>query len=112
MKTKIFYKSLFFIIILFLIACNENILELNPLDAYSDAVLWTDPQLAETFINGIYFKMEVPNADNKYGTPVIVDELHRRDGGNQLNFNNSVITPDRIPGWGNELPMALLLNKD
>lgn len=104
MKTKIFYKSLFFIIILFLIACNENILELNPLDAYSDAVLWTDPQLAETFINGIYFKMEVPNADNKYGTPVIVDELHRRDGGNQLNFNNSVITPDRIPGWGNELP--------
>ena len=70
----------------------------------SDVAVWKDPILAETFVNGIYFKMEVPNGDNKYGTPNLVDELHRRDGTNQVNFNNCRITPDLIPGWGSEIP--------
>ncbi len=35
---------------------------------------------------------------------IYVDELHRRDGGSQLNFNNCKITPDQISGWRNELP--------
>ncbi len=104
MKNKIFYKSFFIITILFFIACNDDVLELQPLDSYSDAVVWTDPQLAETFINGIYFKMEIPNGDNKYGLPNLVDESHRRDGGAQLNFNNSIISPDLISGWRAELP--------
>jgi starch-binding outer membrane protein, SusD/RagB family len=102
-KIKIYFNSLLFVSIL-LTSCNKDILELQPLTAYSDVAVWSDPVLAETFINGIYFKMEIPNGDNKYGTPNLVDELHRRDGTNQVNFNNCKITPDLIPGWGAEIP--------
>ena len=104
MKTnnKQYFKSLLFVALL-ATACNNDFLELQPLEAYSDVAVWSDPILAETFVNGIYFKMEIPNGDMKYGTPNYVDELHRRDGGAQLNFNNSRITPDQM-NWRNELP--------
>ncbi len=101
-KIKQYFKLLLFVTFV-LTSCNKDILELQPLSAYSDVAVWKDPILAETFLNGIYFKMEIPNGDNKYGTPNYVDELHRRDGGSQLNFNNSKITPDQM-NWRNELP--------
>ena len=101
-KNKQYLKLLLFAAVI-LTSCNEDILELQPLNAYSDVAVWNDPILAETFVNGIYFKMEIPNGDMKYGTPNYVDELHRRDGGAQLNFNNSRITPDQM-NWRNELP--------
>jgi len=91
------------VVFILLTSCIKDILELQPLTAYSDVAVWNDPILAETFLNGIYFKMEIPNGDNKYGTPNYVDELHRRDGGSQLNFNNSKQTPDQMY-WRNELP--------
>lgn len=102
MKKNIYLKLLLFAAVI-LTSCNEEFLELQPLNAYSDVAVWSDPILAETFVNGIYFKMEIPNGDMKYGTPNYVDELHRRDGGSQLNFNNSRITPDQM-NWRNELP--------
>src|SRR5665648_996918 len=101
-KSYKYFKLLLFVFII-MTSCNKDILELQPLDAYSDVAVWSDPILAETFLNGIYFKMEIPNGDNKYGTPNYVDELHRRDGGSQLNFNNSKQTPDQMY-WRNELP--------
>jgi len=102
MKKNKQYFKLFLLGALVLASC-EDFLELQPLTAYSDVAVWSDPILAETFVNGIYFKMEIPNGDNKYGTPNYVDELHRRDGGSQLRFNNSQITPDQFY-WRNELP--------
>jgi hypothetical protein len=104
MEKIIRYFNLFLLVSFFLISCNKDVLELDPLSAYSDASVWKDPALVETFVNGIYFKMEIPNGDQKYGLPNLVDELHRRDGGNQLNFNNCKITADLIPGWGTDLP--------
>jgi starch-binding outer membrane protein, SusD/RagB family len=101
-KIKQYFNLLLFVTML-LTSCNKDNLDLQPLNAYSDVAVWSDPILAETFVNGIYFKMEIPNGDNKYGTPNYVDELHRRDGGSQLNFNNSRITPDQM-NWRNELP--------
>lgn len=103
MKKFMQYLKLLLFVALFMTSCNKDILELQPLSAYSDVAVWKDPILAETFLNGIYFKMEIPNGDNKYGTPNYVDELHRRDGGSQLNFNNSKITPDQM-NWRAELP--------
>ena len=101
-KIKQYFNLLLFVTML-LTSCNKDNLDLQPLNAYSDVAVWSDPILAETFVNGIYFKMEIPNGDNKYGTPNYVDELHRRDGGSQLNFNNSRITPDQM-NWRTELP--------
>jgi len=94
---KIFYRILL-VDVIALTSCNTDILELEPLDAYSDAAVWRDPILAETVLNGIYATMETtPN--NKYCIGNLVDELHRRDGASQVNFNNSKLTPDQIPGW-------------
>jgi starch-binding outer membrane protein, SusD/RagB family len=99
---KQYFKLLLFIAIL-LTSCNKDSLNLEPLTAYSDVAVWSDPILAETFLNGIYFKMEHPNGDNKYGTPNYCDELNRRNGGAQNNFNNCIITPDQM-NWRTELP--------
>lgn len=103
MKRNKIYFVLLLSAVFCLSSCKEDFLDLQPLTAYSDVAVWNDPALAETFLNGIYFKMEIPNGDMKYGTPNYVDELHRRDGGSQLNFNNSRITPDQM-NWRNELP--------
>jgi starch-binding outer membrane protein, SusD/RagB family len=103
MKKIILYFQLL-LFVSFLTSCNKDFLDLQPLTAYSDVAVWKDLSLAETFVNGIYFKMEIPNGDNKYGTPNLCDELHRRDGTNQVNFNNSKSTSDLIYGWGSEIP--------
>lgn len=89
---KIFLKILV-VAILVLTSC-EDMLELQPKDAFSDADVWADPVLAETFINGIYNKLHQPL--NKFSVGNFVDELHRRDGGDEVNFNNCLMTPDKI----------------
>ena len=89
---KIFLKILV-VAILVLTSC-EDMLELQPKDAFSDAAVWADPVLAETFINGIYNKLHQPL--NKFSVGNFVDELHRRDGGDEVNFNNCLMTPDKI----------------
>ncbi len=98
MKNKI---SLFITVlglIMIMASCNNEMLELQPLDAYSDAAVWRDPLLAEANLNAIYAQMET-TFNNKYCIGNLVDELQRRDGANQVNFNNSKLTPDQIPGW-------------
>ena len=75
-------------------SCNNDILELQPLDAYSDAAVWKDPVLAELFVNNLYMRINYPG--NKFAICCFVDEAHRRDGNDELNFNNSKITPDLI----------------
>lgn len=96
-NNKLFYKLFMFFMVV-MTSCNKDILELQPLNAYSDVAVWNDPQLTELFLNGIYMKIDVP-FNNKYSIGNFVDELHRRDGGAQLNFNNSKLTADQIPGW-------------
>ena len=49
-KIKIF---ILFTAILFS-ACNDDFLEVAPLDRYSDAAVWTDPALISSFVNDIY----------------------------------------------------------
>jgi starch-binding outer membrane protein, SusD/RagB family len=96
MKINKLYKILPLLMV-FIISCNEDILDLQPLDAYSDAALWKDPLLTEAFVNGIYVQMEMPLGKFTQGN--LVDETHRRGGSAQRNFNNSRLTPDQIPGW-------------
>jgi len=97
---KLSYKILLIVIVL-MTSCNKDILELQPLDAYSDAAIWKDSKLTETFVNGIYMQMDM--GFNKYTIGNYVDETHRRGGRNQARFCNSQLTPDQIPAW-NYLP--------
>jgi starch-binding outer membrane protein, SusD/RagB family len=43
------------IMLLLFAACNSEILDKDPLDQASDAAVWQDPVLTESFVNGIYF---------------------------------------------------------
>ena len=90
---KLSFKILL-LVTLVMTSCDKESLELQPLNAYSDAVVWKDPVLTELFVNGIYMRVHMPL--NKFMISNFVDELHRRDGSGILNFNNSKITPDLI----------------
>jgi starch-binding outer membrane protein, SusD/RagB family len=43
-----------FILVFLLPGCNEKILEQTPLDAYSDPIVWTNPDLASAYLNACY----------------------------------------------------------
>ncbi|MCE6989795.1 RagB/SusD family nutrient uptake outer membrane protein [Dyadobacter sp. CY323] len=94
------YKKYITILILTvggIMSCSKDQLNLDPLSEYSEAAVWKDPALAELFANGIYDAMDIPYS--KFMQMCFVDEGHRRDNSNVLNFNNSIINPDNVPGW-------------
>ncbi|MDD4108320.1 MAG: RagB/SusD family nutrient uptake outer membrane protein [Prolixibacteraceae bacterium] len=94
---KIILKIIWVFSLLLMISCNEDILELKPLDEYSDAAVWGDLNLAEAALNACYKFRDDPF--NKFQIGNLVDELERRDGVAQTRFNNAQMTPDVIPGW-------------
>ncbi|HKJ78038.1 MAG TPA: RagB/SusD family nutrient uptake outer membrane protein, partial [Prolixibacteraceae bacterium] len=49
------FKKIFIVLIVFFSACNDEFLEVEPLDRYSDAAVWQDPALIEAFVNNIYY---------------------------------------------------------
>ena len=96
-------KQILKIFIVFLIvgltnSCSPDYLELDPLSDYSDAAVWNDPALIETFVNNIY--------RNALGWPFAierlsdyVDESHFTPDWDVTNFNKSLITADGLLGW-------------
>lgn len=54
-----YIKSYFFVLLLFLsTACNDDILELSPLNAISESVVWNDLNLIELYVNDRYDELE------------------------------------------------------
>ena len=49
------FKKISIILIVLFSACNDDFLEVEPLDRYSDAAVWQDPALIEAFVNNIYY---------------------------------------------------------
>ena len=47
-------KILILMFVVLFTACNDDFLEVAPLDRYSDAAVWTDPALISAFVNNIY----------------------------------------------------------
>lgn len=43
--------GLFVLLCLMLTACNDDFLDVDPVDRYSDAVVWTDESLITSFVN-------------------------------------------------------------
>lgn len=81
------------------ISCSTDFLNTDPATEFSETAVWTDPALAETFINQIYFRLDEPLTDGRFKAN-LVDEGHYRGNAASLNFNRSLLTPDDIPGWG------------
>ncbi|MEL7587319.1 MAG: RagB/SusD family nutrient uptake outer membrane protein [Prolixibacteraceae bacterium] len=96
---KIRYFSLAACFTLFLItACDQEFLDTESSTEFSDATVWSDPALVETFINQIYFRLDEPLTDGRMKAN-IVDEAHYRGNSASFNFNNSNITQDVLPAW-------------
>ncbi|MFA7472865.1 MAG: RagB/SusD family nutrient uptake outer membrane protein, partial [Spirosomataceae bacterium] len=56
-------------------ACDQSFLETTPYTEFSETAVWSDPALAETFLNNIYFRLDEPLSDGRMKAN-IVDEAH------------------------------------
>lgn len=78
-------------------ACEDN-LDTTPKTEFSELAVWDDPVLAETLINWVYFRLDEPLTAGRLKA-CLVDEAHYRGNAGSLDFNNSLMTQDNIPGW-------------
>jgi hypothetical protein len=76
----------------------EDFLNKQPLGDYSETAVWSDPALAETFVNSMY--------RNALGFPFSIerlsdysDESHFTPDWDVTNFNKSLMTQDGLLGW-------------
>jgi hypothetical protein len=79
---------------LLLSACKKT-LDLQPLNAYSDNDVWTDPKLTEVFVNGIYDQTVLGYKDGGMGWSAQTDELYSNfDWENENRYMRGEATPD------------------
>lgn len=98
MKRVIYGRGILILcVVLFVTSCRKDFLETKPLGEISQLDVWSDPAMAEAFVNGIYNKLEQPLV--KYSRSIFVDESLRRANKNLQDFNNGNLSPDNIPGW-------------
>lgn len=95
-----FVKIYALLLLIVVAGCKKDFLETEPSTEFSETAVWSDPALAETFLNQIYFRLDEPLTVGRMKGN-LVDETHYRGNAPSLNFNRSVITQDDIPGWAN-----------
>ncbi|MFP4366048.1 MAG: RagB/SusD family nutrient uptake outer membrane protein [Bacteroidales bacterium] len=84
-----------FAIMMVLISCNEDILDKTPMDSYSDPVVWSDIDLASTFLTRAYNSVE-HGIDKGEMLGAMTDELIMARGGSNKPWNTGEITADRL----------------
>ncbi|MEX1239913.1 MAG: RagB/SusD family nutrient uptake outer membrane protein [Cyclobacteriaceae bacterium] len=57
---KVRYPILFAVVIMCFPGCKEDFLDVKPLDKYSDAAVWEDPVLVQSYVNNIYMGIPFP----------------------------------------------------
>ena len=96
-------KKLYIFFLLFLVvgltnSCQKDFLQLDPLSDYSDAAVWNDLSLIETFVNNIYREsLGKPFSIERLSD--YVDESHFTPDWDVTNFNKSLMTSDGLLGW-------------
>ena len=87
-------------IISMMLSCNnDEFLNLKPQGEYSEAVVWTDPALIETFVNSMYRNnMGFPFGNHRLSD--FADES-RLTWSTVTQFNKSIMTPDGLMEWEN-----------
>lgn len=83
-------------------ACDQSFLETTPYTEFSETAVWSDPALAETFLNNIYFRLDEPLSDGRMKAN-IVDEAHYRGNGGSRDFSNGLMTQDNLLVWPSTL---------
>lgn len=90
---KIIIYSVVFLVFAQLYSCKKD-LNVNPVDQYSDASVWSDPSLVQTFVNDIYGG--IPHGFSNIMMSSVVDEaVYNADCGS-WDVNKSLITPSNL----------------
>ncbi len=90
------------IFILFLLpACSEDILDKTPLDRYSDPVVWSDINLASSYLNTIYDNVDYGFSQRGHGyqTGMFALETFKTKGGEVIIYNSGQISPDNTGSY-------------
>jgi len=75
-------------------SCSKDHLNLTPVDKYSDATVWSDPALTQTFVNNIYGG--IPHGFSNVMMSAICDEaVYNADAGT-WDVNKSLITASNL----------------
>ena len=93
---KYFNIKIFSILLLLLPACSEKILDKSPLDKYSDATVWTDPNLASAYLNYCYDNIG-HGIRNEFLTSISGESFVSR-GSSSQPYNLGTLNADRISG--------------
>jgi len=99
---RLYFKPIILGIALSFQACDQDFLETTPYTEFSETAVWSDPALAETFLNNIYFRLDEPLTDGRMKAN-IVDEAHYRGNGGSRDFNNGLMTQDNLLVWPSTL---------
>lgn len=76
------------------ISCSKNILNVTPKDQFSDATVWNDPNLIETYVNNIYGG--IPHGFSDIMMSSLCDEsMYNADFGTS-NVTKSLISPSDL----------------
>lgn len=84
----------------------KDVLDLKPLNAYSETDVWTDPTLAKVFVNGIYDQTVFAYKDGGFGWGAQTDELYGNfNWTNETSYVMGEATPDNqtnssLNKWG------------
>lgn len=97
MKNKIIYLSFLLLSILFT-SCDNDILDKNPLDSYSDPVVFSDINLAEYYLNAVYSDIEYGwnGRSHGYQTGLFVAETVLTKGADLTVYSNGSISPGNL----------------
>lgn len=78
-------------------SCNEEFLDKQPLDQFSEDAVWNDPALIQTFVNNIYFGL--PHGFSNMMLSSYADEsMYNADFGSS-NVTKSLVTPSDYQTW-------------
>lgn len=81
-------------IMLGVVGCKKDFMNLQPLDKFSDEAVWKDPALVQTFVNNIY--LGVPHGFSNIMMSSMVDEsMYNADFGSS-NVTKSLVTPSDL----------------
>ena len=72
-------------------SCKKDFMDLQPQDAYSDEAVWSDPALAQTFVNNIY--LGIPHGFSNIMMSSMVDETSYNADFGSSNVTKSLVTP-------------------
>jgi starch-binding outer membrane protein, SusD/RagB family len=94
MKAKKINITCIVVSLIIVTACSD-ILDKNPVDRYSDAVVWGDIGLVETYLNRIYNQVDFQLGKGEM-SGAMTDELIMARGGSNDVWNQGQITADRL----------------